>query len=345
MKILANGKIKTLFSLILLALILFTAISAVCVGLQLKNAVFYVILCSSCLGMLIFTVIYLYFREQNRIMEDAVEQIKDFVSGNQNAQIVCDEEGDLYRLFHEVNSLVSILNAHAENEGRGKQFLKETISDISHQLKTPLAALNIYHGIIQEEGRDIPAIAEFASLSEKELDRIETLVQSLLKITKLDAGTIVMEKTIQNVSEMMYDIQKQFAYRAEEEEKTFVLSGDHTLQLLCDENWLMEAISNMVKNAFDHTKKGDTIRLQWRKFADILQITVSDHGSGIHPEDLPYIFKRFYRSRFSKDTQGIGLGLPLAKMIIEAHSGTIEADSLLGGGTTFTVNFLNPTKL
>ena len=195
MKILANGKIKTLYSLILLALILFTAISAVCVGLQLKNAVFYVILCSSCLGMLIFTVIYLYFREQNRIMEDAVEQIKDFVSGNQNAQIVCDEEGDLYRLFHEVNSLVSILNAHAENEGRGKQFLKETISDISHQLKTPLAALNIYHGIIQEEGRDIPAIAEFTSLSEKELDRIETLVQSLLKITKLDAGTIVMEKT------------------------------------------------------------------------------------------------------------------------------------------------------
>lgn len=77
----------------------------------------------------------------------------------------------------------------------------------------------------------------------------------------------------------------------------------------------------------------------------MVQIIVSDNGSGIHPEDLPYIFKRFYRSRFSKDTQGIGLGLPLAKAIIEDHNGTIEVNSTLGAGTTFTINFLNPTKL
>ena len=77
----------------------------------------------------------------------------------------------------------------------------------------------------------------------------------------------------------------------------------------------------------------------------MVQITVNDNGSGIHPDDLPHIFKRFYRSRFSKDTQGIGLGLPLAKAIIEDHNGTIEVNSTLGVGTTFTINFLNPTKL
>lgn len=114
---------------------------------------------------------------------------------------------------------------------------------------------------------------------------------------------------------------------------------------MCDQTWLIEAVSNIVKNAFDHTKPGDAIRITWRAFASVVQIIVSDDGSGIHPEDLPHIFKRFYRSRFSKDTRGIGLGLPLAKAIIEDHNGTIEVNSTSGVGTTFTINFLNPTKL
>ena len=112
-----------------------------------------------------------------------------------------------------------------------------------------------------------------------------------------------------------------------------------------DRSWLTEAISNIVKNALDHTAAGAEIRITWRAFASVVQIIVSDDGSGIHPEDLPHIFKRFYRSRFSKDKQGIGLGLPLAKAIIEEHNGTVEVNSTLGVGTTFTVNFLIPTKL
>ena len=107
----------------------------------------------------------------------------------------------------------------------------------------------------------------------------------------------------------------------------------------------MEAIDNLVKNALDHTQKGDTVRMEWRALPNLVQVCVRDNGSGIHPEDLHHIFKRFYRSRFSKDRQGIGLGLPLAKMIIEAHSGTIEVDSTPGTGTVFTINFLIPTKL
>ena len=85
--------------------------------------------------------------------------------------------------------------------------------------------------------------------------------------------------------------------------------------------------------------------MEWWVSASIVQITIKDNGSGIYPEDLHHIFKRFYRSRYSKDTQGIGLGLPLAKAIVEAHNGTIEVDSVLGRGTSFTMNFLIPTKL
>lgn len=112
---------------------------------------------------------YGYFKEQNEVMETAVSQIKEYISGNHEARIDCDEEGEVYRLFHEVNSLVTILNAHVEQERRSKQFLKNTISDISHQLKTPLAALNIYNGLLQGEAVDVPEIQEFTSLSEKNL--------------------------------------------------------------------------------------------------------------------------------------------------------------------------------
>ncbi len=345
MKILVNRKIKKLFCLVVLLIVAFTLISTAFIGLKFENSALYILVCSLCMSISILAIGYRYFKEQNAIMENAVTQIKEYISGNQNARIECYDEGELYRLFHEVNSLVSILNAHAENEGKAKKFLKDIISDISHQLKTPLAALNVYNGIMQEETKNLPTINEFTVFSEQELDRIEILVQNLLKITKLDAGTIVIDKAKENVSEMMGCIERHFSFRAKQEEKKIILSGDDDVTLLCDRNWLIEAISNIVKNAFDHTQKGNAIHIEWKQFPYVVQLIIKDNGSGIHPEDLHHIFKRFYRSRFFKDMQGIGLGLPLAKAIVEAHSGTIEVNSELGIGTTFTINFLIPTKL
>lgn len=154
-----------------------------------------------------------------------------------------------------------------------------------------------------------------------------------------------MEKNNENVSDMISDVERRFHYRIEQEEKRLILAGDDTVTLLCDRNWFMEAISNIVKNAIDHTEKGNTVSIEWKQFASIVQIIIKDNGCGIHPEDLYFIFKRFYRSRFSKDTQGVGLGLSLAKSIIEAHGGTIRVDSELNVGTTFVMDFLIPTKL
>jgi signal transduction histidine kinase len=347
MKILANRKIKYLFDGIIFCVLGFVLISAALVSLNVKNVEDYIIVCGVCMGAVILLLCYGYFREQHKIMENAISQITEYIAGNKNVSIESNDEGELYRLFHEVNSLAAILNAHAENEKNAKKFLRDTISDISHQLKTPLAALNIYNGLIQDEAkeRELSTIQEFSLLSEQEFDRIETLVQNLLKITKLDAGTILLEKTSENVSELVKDIKKHFLFRAGQEEKEILLSGNEEITFLCDRNWIIEAIGNLVKNALDHTEKGGLIRIEWRAFTSIVRITVKDNGSGIHPEDLHHIFKRFYRSRFSKDTQGIGLGLSLTKAIVEAHNGTIEVDSTLGAGTSFTINFLNPTKL
>lgn len=345
MKELTDPRIKRLFDGVSAAMAVFAAASAICAASGTRYAALYVLLLAACMTGLVIALMTRYVREENQIFENAAAQIRTYIAGDRSARIDCEEEGGLNRLFHEINSLAAVLNAHAENEGRTKAFLKDTISDISHQLKMPLAALTIYNGLLQEETSELPAAREFVTLSEQELDRLQTLVQSLLKIAKLDAGTIVPEKAGQNVSEMMEYIERHFAQQAEREHKTLLLSGNEDAVLCCDRHWMTEAVSNIVKNAFDHTQPGGTICVAWRCFASIVQITVKDDGSGIHPEDLPHIFKRFYRSRFSRDQQGVGLGLPLAKAIIEAHGGSVEVDSVQGVGTTFTINFPIPTKL
>ena len=283
-------------------------------------------------------------RHQEQSMENAAHQIAEYILDRRKGGIECSEEGAMYRLFHEVNSLVTMADAHADSERRAKEFLRDTISDISHQLKTPIAALNIYNGILQQETADAATVREFTSLSEQELDRIESLVQSLLKMARLDAGAITLERSPENVFDLLEHIKRQYSFRAEQEGKEIALEGDEQTVFSCDRTWLTEAIGNLVKNALDHTAQGDRILVRWQQSPCLTQITVEDTGSGIHSEDLYHIFKRFYRSRFSKDTQGVGLGLPLAKSIVEAHQGSIEVHSKLGQGTAFTINFPIMTK-
>lgn len=345
MKLLENRDIAKLFLWLGGCLIGCPLLSIGLVVSGIGNTVVVIGCFSLIMSIAVFACCYQYLKKQNQKIEAAAEQIRDFLNGQKGSYLTCDEEGELYRLFHEINSLVDILNAHIEHKEREKKFLRDTISDISHQLKTPLAALNIYNGILKEEARDLSTIEEFVSLSEQELDRTWTLVQNLLKITKFDAGTVLLEKTTESVLKMMEAIQKSFLYRARYEGKEIRLLGDTKATFVCDRVWMTEAISNLVKNALDHMESGGMVEIRWKLSASMFQIVVEDNGSGIHPEDLYHIFKRFYRSRYSKDTKGIGLGLSLAKSIIEAHHGTVKVESVLGMGTTFTMDFLIPTKL
>ena len=344
MRIFTNKNIKALFIGMSLFLFCNTILSQVILWRFHGNCQLALFILSLFMGCGILFLCLCYFHKQHKIMETAVAEIDDYLTGDTDARIECDDEGEMYKLFHSVNTLVSVLNAHIENEFRTKEFLKDTISDISHQLKTPLAALNIYNGILQSETENLPDLKEFTILSEQELDRIEALVQNLLKIARLDAGTIILEKNFEDVSDMMHDIEQHFAYRAKQEQKELILSGDDGIMLFCDREWMIEAVSNLVKNAFDHTDEGKHICVEWKQMSDMLQIVVQDNGCGIHSEDVYHIFKRFYRSRFSKDTQGIGLGLPLAKTIVEQHGGNIKVDSVLGKGSAFIINILETTK-
>ena len=345
MKIFQNKEVRRLFLAIAVILIVFFLLAQATIWFLTESLSLPFLLLSLLVSCGVMGICFRYFSKQAEILEDAVSAINAFLAGDKNARIFCDDEGELYKLFHSVNTLATVLNAHAENEFQAKEFLKGTISDISHQLKTPLAALNIYNGLLQGEVEELPAIKELTDLSEQELDRIETLVQNLLKITRLDAGSIVIEKAPENIAEMMNDIGLHFAYRAKQEQKEITLSGSDSDMLLCDRDWMIEAISNLVKNDLDHTTAGNHIQIDWRQVAGLTRITVRDDGSGIHSEDIHHIFKRFYRSRFSQDTHGIGLGLPLSKAIIEAHDGNLAVDSVWGQGSTFIISILNPTKL
>ena len=228
-----------------------------------------------------------------------------------------------------------------EEDGfREKERVKGLISDISHQLKTPLAALTMYQEIIAEEPENPNTVKEFSAKMGVSLKRIKQLIEAMLKITRLDAGGIMFEKQKNSVYEVVSHGINELKLRAEQENKEIILEGDRDQTVSCDLEWTGEAIGNIVKNALDHTDSGGNVQIIWAQSPAMVRIQIKDNGSGILPEDIHHIFKRFYRSKKSLDTQGVGLGLPLAKAIVEGQKGVISVKSELGEGTTFTISFL-----
>ena len=199
----------------------------------------------------------------------------------------------------------------------------------------------MYTEIISSEPDEERTVREFASKSVQSLARMERLIYLLLKVTRLDAGSVNFNRKPVKVQEIVHKSAEDLFIRAKQEEKELLFEGNTGITLYCDEDWTVEAIGNLLKNGLDHTKRGGTVCISWCVSPAMLRIGVKDNGSGIRPEDIHHIFKRFYRSRNSLDTQGIGLGLPLAKSIIEGQGGVLSVESEPGQGTVFHISFLN----
>lgn len=303
------------------------------------------LLFSLLLSFIILSVLLLFFRYQNRKIENANESIRAFMAGDTRIRLADKSEGSLSQLFSSVNDMATALTTHIDSEKHGREFLKNVISDISHQLKTPLAALRMYNEIIQNEQTGNEVVNEFTSKNERELTRMEILIQNLLKQARLDAGAIELITENHNVKAFLQEVIKGFLTRAELENKTILLDGDENVMMDFDDEWLLEAVGNIVKNALDHTNAKDKIEIQCDETPILTTITIKDNGTGIHSEDIHHIFKRFYRSRFSKDKHGVGIGLTLSKTIVEKHGGTISVESNFGKGTTFRIAFPKISKL
>lgn len=283
---------------------------------------------------------FLFFRSRARLYLQAEQILRNYMDGDFSLHLPQNREGTIYRLFASAEQLASMLQSKNDSERQAKEFLKNTISDISHQLKTPLAAMILYQEILSDEPEHPDTVREFSMKMGTALKRMERLILSMLKITRLDTGNITFERRICSVSELISHSVRDLLERARQEEKEIRITGNPDLTLNCDLAWTSEAIGNLVKNALDHTRKGGLIRVSWEQTPAVLQLVISDDGSGIAPEDIHHIFKRFYRSKNSLDTEGIGLGLPLAKSILEGQGGLISCQSEPGRGTSFILSFL-----
>ena len=168
---------------------------------------------------------------------------------------------------------------------------------------------------------------------------MEQLLLTLLKVMRLDAGSILFHRENCSVASLAEQAADDLMTRARLEQKNLIFEGDTDAQLFCDPVWTQEALSNLIKNALDHTCAGDTITVRWKTSPGLFRLSVADTGEGISPGDFPHIFKRFYRSSHSSSS-GFGLGLPLAKSIIEDQGGMIFVESAPGRGSVFTISFL-----
>lgn len=308
---------------------------------QFQNQ-FWLMFFGTCTCMIIVLLIGIisFLRIRHKLYQRAAKIIDNYISNDYSYHLPQNSDGEIFHLFASVEQLATMLQAKNETEHKTKEFLKSTISDISHQLKTPLAALMMYQEIIEAEPDNTDTVKEFSQKIGLALKRMEQLILSMLKITRLDTGNILFDKRACSVQELIKNAISELTTRATQEKKQLIVQGTPNQTVICDMDWTSEAIGNLVKNALDHTEAGGIIRITWESTPTMLRILVSDNGSGIAPEDIHHIFKRFYRSKYSLNIPGIGLGLPLAKSIIEGQGGHISVQSVLHEGTTFSVSFL-----
>lgn len=292
------------------------------------------------LAVVLLFVTMWFLNKREWLYQKATTIITQFAEGNFQNHLPRSETGALYKLFTSIDQLATALQGKNDAEHKAKEFLKDTISDISHQLKTPIAALNMYTEIILEEPDNINAVQDFSQKSLQSLARMEQLIQSLLKIVRLDAGGIIFEKKQYFVSELVARATNNLLTRANIEKKQIIIKGNTSELLFCDLEWTGEAVGNLIKNALDYTAPGGSVYIEWERSSMMMRLSVSDDGCGISQEDIHHIFKRFYRSKQSSVKQGVGLGLPLAKAIIEGQGGLLSVQSGYREGTTFTISFL-----
>jgi signal transduction histidine kinase len=297
-----------------------------------------------CAGLLSAAVILagaaLFFCRRERMYEEAERVIAAYARNRFERHLPAGQTGAVYQLFGSIEELAQSLQAKSEMEHRAKLFLRDMISNISHQLKTPLAALGMYMEIIQEEPEQEETVRKFSRKSLQSVERMEQLIQSLLKMARLDTGAIAFEKQKCRARDLVEQAVGDLRERAVREGKEIRTEGAKSAVLCCDPGWTKEAVGNLVKNALDHTEAGGILHVSWEETPGIFRLSVADNGCGIPEEDIHHIFKQFYRSSASCDRQGVGLGLSLAKTIMEGQGGNLSVESSPGEGSVFHMTFL-----
>lgn len=276
--------------------------------------------------------------------EKKIKEINDYINGinNKNYTLKIEENNnsELSRLRNELYKTTVLLKETAELNVKEKENLSTAIADISHQLKTPLTSIRIMLDNIQDDPDMEKEVREdFLMEISKQIDWISSLVISLLKIAKFDAGTIKMENEEIHVQKLIDAVIGNLAILIELKEIEIITKIDEKAVFLADYKWQQEALTNILKNAIEHSNQKSKIYIEVENTSVFLKIKIRDEGQGISKVDQKHIFERFYKAKNSSENS-IGIGLALAKTIIEKNNGYVKVDSEVGKGTTFEIKYL-----
>ncbi len=264
--------------------------------------------------------------------------LRRIYSGDYSLDIRDCVEGELSILKNEIYKMTLILSKQADQLQSEKEQLANAISDISHQLKTPLTSMTVLADVLSSETLEPEKRREFTRTLDTQLERMEWLLTSLLKLSKLDAGTIHFKKEQIKASDLITNAMKPLLIPMELKEQELILEGAAEASFTGDRNWTTEALINILKNCIEHTPPGGTIRIQTEENPIYTGIIITDTGMGIAKEDLPYIFKRFYKGKNASE-ESVGIGLAMAKSILENQNGDISVTSQPTQGTRFVIKF------
>lgn len=302
----------------------------------------YVILSVSvCIAFgLAFAVLFLgYLKIQKKQTMDIAKRIERINLGDYSLQIDENSEDELSLLDNQIYRTTVKFREQAENSRKDKENLQKSLSDISHQLKTPLTSIIVMvENILDDDDMPLEIRREFLNDIKHNTNTISFLVQSLLKLSKLDAEAVKFRYEQVEVKSIVDECIKNTAVMAEI--LGVRLETDcNDIILNCDRKWLCEAITNIIKNCIEHSHNGN-IKITADQNKLYTKISIKDNGSGITKEDLPHIFERFYKGKNSSD-DSVGIGLSLAKTIIEKQGGYISVSSELNKGSEFVIKFFN----
>lgn len=292
------------------------------------------------LGLIAIIVALIYTNKRDKSLRSINKYLDKVNNGNYELKIEDNGEDEISRLRNELYKTTILLRESAENSEKEKTNLSNSLADISHQLKTPLTSIRIMLDNIEENpNMDEKTRNEFIEEISRQIDWISSLVVSLLKLAKFDAGSIVMQDKDINVKKLIDNVINNLAIMIDIKNIKIDEKIDEDVILRADYNWQLEALTNIIKNCIEHSKEDSSIKIEVENNSIFVKIKITDEGEGIAKEDISHIFERFYKSKQASENS-IGIGLSLAKTIIEKENGYIKVDSELGKGTTFEIKYL-----
>lgn len=287
--------------------------------------------------LILFALLLLLDFLHNRYNDDLLEQITLLIESlveQQERQIFSEAEDTLTaRLQHQLLKLRNILTAQNQMLAQEKEQIKTLISDISHQIKTPIAAANTFAELLSDGELSAEERTEYITTLQMSLGKLTFLTNSLIKMSRLESDIISLKPEKNSLNEIVLQAVKTVYAKAKEKGILITFECDQTFEAVLDFNWTAEAISNVIDNAVKYTPQGGFVRLQITEYPSFLRLDISDSGVGIPEEEQAKIFGRFYRGKQSVGTDGVGIGLYLTREIINKQNGYMKVSSDENGST------------